>query len=260
VIHVIFSPSAAGTLRQFLRSRGIQEPVVDLTEWLDTGWISSDRVEDRTKWFEDRPPWRNNWAWAADCIHKFLGAVNVDDDRLVWLAPRSAQEQSGFYWYLHQTRTPPSRMIIADYPLRGAWRDEPPLSLGELSEDPMGQLFDECPRVKWDAVRFPIERWRTLMDDAAVLRVIENGELKSARADHYDDALLRWCPAHWTKWHRVVGDTLGHAGLDGHVVDDLFLRWRLEELIERGAIQSTSELPGWDIPTSEEPARIRRVS
>jgi Protein of unknown function/Domain of unknown function (DUF1835) len=258
VIHVLFSSSAAGTLRQLLRSRDIREKVVDLTEWLDTGWISSDCIEDRINWFQERPPWKNNWDWAADCGHRFLEAVNADDARLIWLAPRSAQEQSGFFWYLHQTRMPPSRMIIADYPLRNAWRGEPPLSLGELAQDSMAQLLGECPRVAWDAVRFPIERWRTLMDDGAVLRVIENGELKSARADHYDDAILRWCPAQWTKWIRVIGDTMGHAGQDGYVIDDLFLRWRLQELISAGPIECEGELPPWDIPSTYAPAMVRR--
>lgn len=260
MIHVLFSAPAAGTLRQLLRSRGISEQVVDLTDWLDIGSIASDRVDDRIRWFEERMPWKDNWTWAADSADKFLNAVEADDDRLIWLAPRSAHEQSGFYWYLHHTQTQPARMIVADYPLKGAWRGEPPLSLGELSPDFMAQLLDECPRAGWEAARFPFERWRTLMDDAAVLRIVENGELKSARADHYDDSLLRWCPATWTKWSRVVGDTMGHASLEGHVVDDLFLRWRLQELIDTGAVECEGELPPWDIPSGYSPALVRRAA
>jgi hypothetical protein len=256
VIHVLFSSSAAGTLRQLLRSRGIRDKVVDLTEWLDIGWIASDNVEDRIQWFEDRLPWKDNWDWAAECVHKFLAAVSTDNDRLIWLAPRSAQEQSGFLWFLHKTQTPPSRMIIADYPLRGAWRGESPRGLSELSEGPMAELFDECPRVEWDEKRFPMGRWRTLMDDAAVLRVIDNGVLKSAPPDHYDNSLLDWCPSVWTKWYRVVGDTMGHAI---QAIDDLFLRWRLQELIATGTIECDGQLPGWDYPYTVEPAKIRRV-
>lgn len=258
MIHVLFSSSAAGTLRQLFNSRGAEEHVVDLTEWLDTGWISSDRIEDRIEWFEERPPWKDNWAWAAESVEKFLAAVDADNERIVWLAPRAADEQSGFYWYLHQTQTPPTQMIIADYPLVGAWCGEPPLSLGELGLESMSQLFDECPRVEWDAARFPVARWRSLMDDAAVLRIVDDGELRSAPAGHYDEALLRWCPTEWTKWVRVVGDTMGHAGLDGQRIDDLYLRWRLQELVESGAIECRGTLPGWDMQMIADPM-VRRA-
>lgn len=257
MIHVLFSSSAAGTLRQLLRSRGVQDRVVDLTEWLDTGWIASDRIEDRIEWFEARMPWKGNWAWAADCMPKFLSAVDSDDDRLVWLAPQSAQEQSGFLWFLHQTQSPASRMIVANYPLKGARNGEPPHSLGELGHEPMAQLLDDAPRLEWDGLRFPVERWRALMDDAAVLRVVDDGRLKSARSDHYDDWILGWCPIGWTKWYRVVGDAMGHAS---QAIDDLFLRWRLQELIASGAIECEGQLPGWDYPSTPNPTMIRRAT
>jgi hypothetical protein len=155
--------------------------VIDLSEWLNIGWISSDRIEDRIEWFEERMPWKSNWAWTGECINEFLEAVRSDEDRLIWLAPRSAQERSGFHWYLHQLRTPPAQMIIADFPLTGAWRGEPPLSLGELAHEPMAELLDECRRSGWDSARFPMEKWRVLMEDTAVLRIINEGDLKSAR-------------------------------------------------------------------------------
>jgi len=255
VIHVLFSSSAAGTLRQVLKARGIADGVVDLIEWLDTGWISSD-LDDRIEWFEDRMPWKGNWAWAADCVRKFLDAVDADDDRLIWLAPQSAQEQSGLFWYLDRTRVPPKGMIIVDYPLEGAWRGQPPGSLGELGPKQMAQLLDEAPRFEWDGSRFQIGKWREFMDDGAVLRVVEDGLLKSVRPEHYDDWLLQWCPWDWTKWYRVIGDAMGHAD---QPIDDLFLRWRLQELIVSGAIKCNDQLPGWDHPTAIEPAKIRRV-
>lgn len=230
--------------------------MVDLTEWLDIGWISSGNVADRIGWFENRKPWKGNWAWAADCVHEFLNAVQADDDRLIWLAPQSAQEQSGFYWYLHQTRVSPKEMIIADYPLAGAWRGEPPRSLGELGQDMMNQLFTNGPRLGWDGSRFPIEKWRALMDDGAVLRVIEDGELRSVRSNHYDDWLLRWCPSGWTKWSRVVGDAMGHAD---QPIDDLFLRWRLQELIASGVIECDGQLPDWEALATKDPPKVRRV-
>lgn len=255
MIHVLFSPSAGGTLKQLLQSRGSKDRVVALTECLDWGWISSEPIEDRVRWFDETAGL--DWDWLADCGPKFLAEIAAEEDRLIWVAPRSAQEQSGLYWLMHQIQNPPTQLIIADYPLEGAWRGEPPKSLGELGPEMMAQLVDKAPRLEWDDSRFPINKWRSLMDEGAVLRIVEEGVLQSARSDHYDDWLLRWCPSGWTKWYRVVGDAMGHAS---QPISDLFLKWRLQELITLGAIECDGSLPSWDMPTTVEPARVRRSS
>ncbi|HEY0627888.1 MAG TPA: DUF3658 domain-containing protein [Sphingomicrobium sp.] len=255
MIHILFSPSAAGTLRQALRSRGIRDRVVDLTEWLDWGWIASDRVADRLRWFEEIAGF--DWAWLAECHSKFLTEVAADEDWLTWIAPRSAQEQCGLFWFMHHSENPPSQIIVADYPLLGSRRGGIPQSLGELGPDLMGQLLDSGPRHEWDSWRFPRDKWSLLMDDAAVLRVTENDVLQSAPSDHYDQWILSWCPSDWTKWSRVVGNAMAHAD---QPISDLFLRWRLQKLIESGTIECNGELPAWDHPQPTEPARLRRVA
>jgi hypothetical protein len=232
--------------------------VVALTEWLDWGWISSQRMEDRLQWFEENAGL--DCDWLAESGSKFLAEAAADEDQIVWVAPRSAQEQCGLYWFLNQTGIQPRKMIVADYPLEGAWRGESPLSLGELSDPFMAQLLDGCSRQELDISRFPLEKWRILMDDAAVLRIVEDGQLRSARPDHYDDDLLYYCPETWTKWYRVVGETMGQASLLGNRIGDLFLRWRLEELIAVGAIECQGTLPHWDAPVTTNPTRIRRAN
>jgi hypothetical protein len=258
MIHVLFCDSAAGTLRQVLRARGVSDRVVCLTEWLDWGWISSERIEDRVRWFEEQAGL--DWDWLAECSQKFLAQVATDEDRMIWLAPRSAQDQCGFYWLLHRMQLPPNKMIVADYPLKGAWRGEPPLSLGELGPDHMAELLDSCPRRDWDISRFPLETWQSLMSDGAVLRIVEGGALKSAAADHFDSLIVDRCPAEWTKWYRVMGYSMADAGEAGHTVNDMFLRWRLQELIASGAIECQGTLPGWDAPVTINPAMIRRAN
>jgi Protein of unknown function/Domain of unknown function (DUF1835) len=242
-------------LRQVLRSRGITDRVVSLGEQLDWGWIASEQIDDRLRWFEVNAGL--DWDWVAESQSEFLAEVEQDEDQLIWIAPRSAQDQCGLYWFMHQTQLSPRQMVVADYPLKGAWRGEPPQSLGELGPDLMAQLFDNSPRLDWDEPRFPMEKWRILMDDAAVLRIVDNGMLRSAPADNFDDSLIEWCPSKWTKWNRVVGDTMGHSS---DRISDLYLRWRLQVLITAGIIECEGELPGWDMPTTQNPAMIRRAS
>ena len=147
-------------------------------------------------------------------------------------------------------------MIVADYALKGAGRGEPPLGLGELGPEMMGELYDAAPRLEWDRLRFPESKWRSLMDDGAFVRIVKDGDLQSARSDHFDDLLLHWCPLNWTKWSRVIGHAMANAGQH---VSDLFLLWRLQKLISAGQIECVGELPGLDKSTSTEPAKVRRA-
>jgi hypothetical protein len=98
MIHVLFSSSAAGTLRVLLRARGVKHRVVDLTETLDWGPISTGSFEDRETWLDRHAPSAiGGWDWIADHVDEFRERVAADTERLIWIAPRSATEQSGLY-------------------------------------------------------------------------------------------------------------------------------------------------------------------
>lgn len=142
MIHVLFSSSAAGTLRQLLHSRGIGERVVDLSDDLDWGPVAFDDFEAREAWFNRNIPWKDgSWDWIADAPHNFQYKVERDPERLIWIAPRSASEQCGLHWYLDHFGGHDGSMIVADYPLPGAWRGKPPFTLGELRTLEMGHCF-----------------------------------------------------------------------------------------------------------------------
>lgn len=257
MIHVTFSSSAAGTLRQVLRSKGLRQRVVDLTDNLSWGPIAIDGFENRQAWLDINAPFDlGPWGWIAESAVKFLESAAADTDRLIWIAPRSANEQAGFYWYLDHFDAHETQMVIADYPVCDAWRDEPPFSLGELNEDRMAGLFDESPRVAWDSSRFPRDRWQTLVADNALLRIVQNGKLQSAPEDFFDHFLLAQCSQEWTKPHRVVGHTMGSLWDAGHSPGSDFLSWRLRELIQLGKVLCDGPPPKlFEVSTNA--ARIR---
>ena len=68
---------------------------------------------------------------------------------------------------------------------------------------------------------------------------------EGGRAPERIERLERYC-GEWATWSRVVV----HAMIDiedaGHGIDDLFLRWRLRDLLRRGIITSNQALPLWD--------------
>lgn len=240
MIHVLFSSSGAGTLRVLLRASGLKQRVVDLCESFDWGPISTGSFEDRETWLDRHVP--NDFAglgWITDEADEFRDKVATAPDRVIWMAPRSATEQSGLYWYLAQFGGVNARMIVADYPLRGAWRGEAPTGLGGLQPEAIAELLDECPRLPVDPSRFPEDRWKTLVDENALIRIVDDGVLRSAPEDYFDKFLLACCPSEWTSWRRVIGDCWDCD----HSPCDRLLLWRLRELVQREQIVCDGELP-----------------
>ena len=258
MIHILFSSSAAGTLRQLLYSRNSKQRVVDLSDCLDWGPIAHDNCRDREAWFNRHAPTSFcEMDWLCESLKRFNDGVANDREWLIWIAPLSAAEQAGLYWFLHHFDAGRAQMIIADYPLSKAGRDEAPFSLGELDQDLQLELLDECPRVPWDQSRFPKEVWSSLINDDALLRVVIDGELRSTSDDYFDANLVRSCPLEWTKWLRVIGDAMGALWDLGHSVHDDFLIWRLRHLIHEGVIHSDGPAPRFGDEPNQ--LRIRRV-
>jgi hypothetical protein len=258
MIHILFSSSAAGTLRQLLHSQNSKERVVDLSDSLDWGPIADGNCRDREAWFNRHAPMSfGKMDWLCESFERFNDGVAADREWLIWIAPRSAAEQSGLHWFLHHFNGERAQMIVADYPLSKAWQGEAPFSLGALDQGNQRELLDECPRVPWDLSRFPRETWSSLMSDDALLRVVIDGQLRSTSDDYFDGSLLACCPPEWTKWLRVIGDAMGALWDIEHSVHSDFLIWRLRHLILEGVVQCDGALPKFGEGTNG--VRIRRV-
>lgn len=242
MIHIVFSSSAAGTLRRLLRRRGLRDKVVDLTDSLDWGPIAMP-LKDRENWLDQyAPTGSGNRDWISEQVSEFWKAVEKEPDRLIWIAPRSATEQSGLYWFLSQFDGIEADLVIADYPLSASWKNQAPLTLGELNEDLMAELLDSCPRIRRDDARFPRRRWSELMIDNALLRIVEGGAIQSVHERYFDDLLLEHCHSDDTNWRRVVGNAMAASFDSNGSPSDAFLFWRLRELIREGRIVCDGEL------------------
>jgi len=244
MIHVVFSASASGTLRQLFHARGIRQDIVATFQLLDWGPIASDDLADRERWFDRHVPSDvGGWNWFSESAAEFRTRVAADKDRLLWICLGAPDEQAELYWYLDTFGGEGAKMIVADFPLRTAWQGETPSALGQLDLGPMAELFDKCPRVPWDASRFPADRWRNLMAEDALLRIVEDGVLRSAKEDLFDEYLLRRCSAAWNRYMRVIGYAMADLSEAGHRACDTFLLWRLRNLIECGMLACDGELP-----------------
>jgi len=258
MIHVLFS-SAAGTLGQLLMDRGQADRVAYFSDTLDWGPIQSGSFLEREECFDKFAPVEfGKCDWLDEGASSFRRTVLANPDRLIWISPRCQQELAGLFWFLAEFGGEGAQMIVADYPLHGTWRDEPPLRLSELQEDQIAELLDGCQRRAWNSSEYPEDRWSTLIAENSCLRIVERGGLRSVDADYFDHFLVAQCPTYWTKAHRLIGDVMGTIWNSGHSPDPAFLYWRLRELIQCSTIASDGELPMFGDPKNAPKVRLLR--
>ncbi len=260
MLHIMFSESAAGTFRQLLSHRGISDGVVAISTGLEFGPISHGGLAIREPWLNKHVPADfGPIDWLSEYESSFLRRVASEDERLIWIAPASAPEQAGLYWYLSHFGGAETRFALADFPFARNWNAEPPLCLAELGEEHMAQLFDQCPRVAWDQARFPSQKWGELVEENSLLRVVLDGRLTSVPEHFFDQSILSQCPGDWTRAVRVVGNAMVQFSDARHIVGDDFLTWRLRELIFTGLIECSARaiLAG---PTFLRNGMVRRIN
>jgi hypothetical protein len=248
-----------------LKARSSSDRVASLGDCLAIGPVPGLDWAERIAWFDDIDPAPADVGsdWMKDSADRFLADIRSHDgDRLVWIAPQSACEQCGLQYYFEQfPDASPGPMVIVDGPLSLGWRNAPPIGLGELPDELMARLLDEAPRREWPKERATPEVWRSLRADGGLLRIVEGGELRSAAPDHFDDFLVDQASGEWRRWSRLVGHAMGGAGERGHYVSDVYLIWRLRELVRLGWLECEGTLPGGgQTRSSQADARLRRKS
>jgi Protein of unknown function/Domain of unknown function (DUF1835) len=263
VIHVTFSSSGAGSLRQALGLLDQRRKVVDLTDDLSWGPITRGDFVAREAWLnlnlpcDTQPPLDHNyWDWIETGAQSFQKKLKSSDEHLVWVAPQNAQELCGLLWYLDRWSGHNATFILVEHGLPGAWQGEVPKGIGELGPEQFQFLLGNADRNSWDIQRFPQARWAQLCDEASNLRIVNQGMATSVREDYFDDIFLGQCSDKWQKLYRVVAGGMIALWEAQHHVGDSFILWRLRELESQGKVIASRSIK-MDYSGVDDPILVR---
>ena len=251
-LHILFSGSAAGSLRQVVDVEGAGDEVVALNDPLSLGRIRSlepdDRLESlvRTGLVD-----RAQWAWLPEDSGRFWSrCAEAEVPRLVWVSPRQSDEAAGFHAYLHRFGHIPCEVVDlgeAEHRLRHPDGKSygPVVSLGELPARLLGILRDFARPLAADEAGARRGRWEHLTEENAMLRVAGDEGLRSAPETLIDEALLALCSPEWRRTARVLGELLvAVPETHGFTINDMFLEWRIDTLLSCGILESREESDG----------------
>lgn len=248
MIHVTFSSSGAGSLRQALGIRGKRERVVDLSDQLSLGPISGANFVEREAWLNANLPWDEQlphntcWNWIASGAQEFLEKLERSDEHLVWLAPQNADELCGLHWYLDKIGSVKARFVLVDHAIESFGNGQPPNGIGELGPAQFHSIMENANYELWDEQRFPASRWAQLCQASTNLRIVDQGKATSVADNYFDHVLLEQCSREWRKANRVVADAMIAQWDARHYMGDLVWLWRLRELASHGKLLANREI------------------
>jgi hypothetical protein len=238
VLHIVFSESAGGTLRQagFGRKGG---KIVVFPDNLSFGPIDPPDPVARLAWVEKELGLTDGGDWLAGALETFWAAAQpAPGRRVVWFSRRSASDYAGFLECLW--RFGEARCDVVDLTDVVPQR-LPVFGLGELHPDYVREnaLFARAKELPPAIGAQYRETWRRLRAENAPFRIVKDLKLVSAPMTVHDDLLLACAGVKWRKSARVIGEAIADGY--GHV-GDLVLFGRLRRLVEAGKLEARGDL------------------
>jgi Protein of unknown function/Domain of unknown function (DUF1835) len=256
-LHVVFNPSAAGSLRHALRRADRTDRVVSLSDCLSFGPIDPPDPELRSTWVEEKLGY-TGWEDVVSETSSFWSeALSISERKIAWLSRRSAQDYAGFLawlWRLGEETIEVIDLTDAQVVTHSDGQTERHLAicLGMLSADNIlaNALLDRAETLTSDQRAQYRALWRRLRTEDAPLRILSEGELVSAPLSFFDPLLLACASTEWKKAARVIGEALSDF-LSTSVLQtgDLVLCARARALAAAGQLEFRGNLS--DIHNSE---------
>jgi hypothetical protein len=246
-LHVVFTPSGAGSLRPALTTAGRDDQVIAFFDDLSFGPINPPDLSLRATWVEDELGW-TEWANMSPEIEEFWHeALSPNHRKVAWLTRRSAMEYAGFLEWVWRLGDQPCEIVdLTDVKVSRRPEHGPPtpaalaVSLGGLfpKEIDDNGLCDQAVTLSTTARSEYQVLWSQLRAENASLRVLAENTLVSAPISFFDSLVMSFVTENWQKVARIVGQALA-SQMDDCVFQagDIFLAARVNALVKAGRLE-----------------------
>jgi hypothetical protein len=245
-LHIVFSPLAAGSLRQALRHAGREDHVTCLFDNLALGPINPFDLQARLRWKEEELRCTDSELVLPEQEAFWKAALVEDVRRVVWMSRRSAPEYCGFLEWLWRLGDLPFEVIdLADMPV-GSYPRAFTLGLLSPEEIAANAVWDRAETLDAIARSHCHSLWRRLRVENAPLRVVDADGLRSAPITFFDQQLLSFAKASWQKPARIIGEIfrewVGSQMEPYFEAGDGILAARIIALVELGVLEGRGNL------------------
>ncbi|TWM34860.1 hypothetical protein CHCC14821_4005 [Bacillus paralicheniformis] len=249
VVHIAFGESAGGSINMMLKQTGgtQKKRLIVLPELFSIGPLQNLEIkEGRVNRYEWLKTYLNDrFHELGEIYSRFEDAVSalsrIQEQAAVFMwTGDHAHEQTGLRFVHHILR----QMNLAVFHLNTSKFFPHTRSSGELNDEELRFIYEQGDQSALTAAerRDLAEEWTALSQQTSVLRVWEDGRIKSVKEDFYDSFIIGKlaqlqknrstntfinCP-------RLIGEVIGH--LEENIGDE-FIEYRILELIRKGIFE-----------------------
>ena len=172
---------------------------------------------------------------------------NGEEEIWIWMA-QNQHDVTGYYWLMPQLSKFQGRVMVL-YLNNLPFINEKgqifyPSWLNEIQPKEFIKAKKLARPITLSEFEIDPDEWRKITGENAVVRILEGGKKIIGKEDSfYDNEILKNITGEWQKATRVLSNTLHRMKIK---TGDVFVMWRMKELISRGKIEITGDLnKGW---------------
>ena len=258
MIHIVFQQSDIDTLKKAIDlDATLQGEIIQVEDEFAVGPIA-DIYE--TEGYQLRRDW---WKKVLE-NSPYTEQVNIVDDKLavhqlkeklqdasqqvwIWIAPNQ-HDVCGYYWLVSQLKEFEGRVYILSLNNLPFINEKGgifyPADLHEIPAKEFIKAKKLARPVTISEFELDGDEWKKLCSENGIVRILEGGKkIVSKDASYYDDNIIASVTKEPQKLHKVFNILFGKMKLH---TGDVFLVWRIKELIDEGKIELIGDWStGW---------------
>lgn len=235
--HILFGPSAAGSLRYIIKKNRLNQDVISIDDDLSCGPLHS--IEERIKFGTN-----------------LISSIAPDDDEFAsyfesavtsWPTPKQFADCKVILW--HCENAPEQLMLqmvvnqLQDFEELYEVALDNKISLtrgtGEYTPEKLGSLLGTETKISPARKHELVADWNHTVQQKGTLRIWENESVITVDEAYYDNLLLHNCKKEFVNAARIVGEVLGTTD---QLLSDTWLNYRLLKLVKMHKIQARGNL------------------
>jgi hypothetical protein len=174
-------------------------------------------------------------------------AANSQEEIWIWMG-QNQHDVTGYYWLVPQLSEYAGRIMIL-YLNNLPFINEKgqifyPSWLSEIQPKEFSKAKKLSRPITLSEFEVDPDEWKRLCEENGMVRILEGGKkIASKDETFYDNEILKNLTGDWQKATRVLTNTLHRMKIK---TGDVFLMWRMKQLIGEGKIEVTGDLnKGW---------------
>ena len=256
-MHIVFQQEDIKTLtKSFDLDESLRHEIIEIKDDYAVGPLkniySEEGIEQRKQW------WREVLAGGDLDGHVDTGEVNdnktveeikeklsgnKDEKVWIWVAPNK-HDVSGYYWLMVQLKEFVGRIFILSLNNLPFINEKGNIFYPvNLSEIPPGEFLKAkklARPITPSEFEIDPDEWTKLCNENKLVRILEGAKkLLQHDEDFYDKYLLEFITVDWQKANKVIQQFLNKSK---HTTGDMYLLWRLKELIANDLIDAQGEI------------------